>query len=87
MRFAIAVGFVLVFAAGLAAQPLMLNLFAVQVVSTRGVFTLDRQLTPLQAHYILDEWNGEKVCSRVLYHENGQFVVSEMPLAFCETPR
>lgn len=55
-----------------------------RVVTSRAVLDTHGQRTPLAAHYIADEWNGVTVCSRVLYHENGQFAVQDMPAVFCE---
>lgn len=72
----------LVFAAGAAAQT-VIRWPSTRVLMSRAVLDVNHQPTPLTAHYIADEWNGVTVCSRVLYHDSGQFAVQEMPAAFC----
>jgi hypothetical protein len=74
------------FAVGAAAQPLY-NVFTLNVVLTRNVVDNFGSPTPLKAHYIRDEWNGERLCSRVLYHDAGYFAVQDVPDAFCEPVR
>lgn len=77
------VALALAFTVGAAASPFV-NAFALQVVLSRNVVDQFGTLTPLKAHYIRDEWNGVRLCSRVLYHEGGQFAVQDVPAAFCE---
>jgi hypothetical protein len=72
----------LAFAAGAAAQPAF-RFVTVRVTGTRGVYDMQGKITPMQAHYILDEHGGVAVCTRVLFHENGQFAAQEMPVEFC----